>query len=106
MRSISFESEAFGGSYTDHSTWCDFGSTRKSVPLLEANVLRTVGNLVSVSMGKIVPAAMIFVPSIGGQSHVREERTADRDLLLGVEALAASIVEVDKICDSLSAVRR
>ena len=57
-------------------------------------------------LGKIVPAAMIFVPSIGGQSHVREERTADRDLLLGVEALAASIVEVDKICDSLSAVRR
>jgi len=59
----------------------------------------------AMSLGKIVPAAMIFVPSIGGESHVREERTADADLLLGVEALAASIVEVDAICDSLSAVR-
>ena len=46
-------------------------------------------------LGTIVPTAMLFVPSIGGQSHVREERTADRDLLLGVEALAAAIIEVD-----------
>jgi beta-ureidopropionase / N-carbamoyl-L-amino-acid hydrolase len=60
----------------------------------------------AMSLGKIVPTAMLFVPSIGGASHVREERTADRDLLLGVEALAASIVEADRICDSLSAVRR
>jgi hydantoinase/carbamoylase family amidase len=60
----------------------------------------------AMSLGKVVPAAMIFVPSIGGASHVREERTSDADLLVGVEALAASIVEVDKICDSLSAVRR
>jgi hydantoinase/carbamoylase family amidase len=54
-------------------------------------------------LGSIVPTAMIFVPSIGGLSHVREERTSERDLLLGVEALAVSIVEVDKICGSLSA---
>ncbi|HTZ53850.1 MAG TPA: M20 family metallo-hydrolase [Candidatus Acidoferrum sp.] len=47
-------------------------------------------------LGTIVPTAMIFVPSIGGESHVREERTADRDVVLGVEALAAAIVEVDK----------
>ncbi len=47
-------------------------------------------------LGKIVPTAMIFVPSIGGQSHVREERTSESDLLLGVEALAAAIIEVDK----------
>jgi N-carbamoyl-L-amino-acid hydrolase len=42
---------------------------------------------------------MIFVPSIGGQSHVSEERTDDLDLLLGVEALANAIVEVDRIID-------
>jgi hydantoinase/carbamoylase family amidase len=53
----------------------------------------------AMSLGKIAPTAMIFVPSIGGQSHVSEERTADRDLLLGVEALANAIVEVDRVVD-------
>lgn len=49
----------------------------------------------AMSLGKIVPTAMIFVPSIGGRSHVAEERTADADLELGVEALAAAVAEVD-----------
>ena len=49
----------------------------------------------AMSLGTIVPTAMIFVPSIGGRSHVAEERTADADLVLGVEALAAALVEVD-----------
>jgi N-carbamoyl-L-amino-acid hydrolase len=53
----------------------------------------------AMSLGKIAPTAMIFVPSTGGQSHVSEERTADRDLLLGVEALANAIVEVDRVVD-------
>lgn len=44
----------------------------------------------------IAPAAMIFVPSIGGQSHVAGERTAPADLELGVEALARALVEVDR----------
>jgi hydantoinase/carbamoylase family amidase len=51
----------------------------------------------AMSLGKIAPTAMLFVPSIGGRSHVGEERTADSDLELGVEALAAAIVEVDAI---------
>jgi len=46
-------------------------------------------------LARIAPAAMIFVPSIGGRSHVGAERTADADLERGVEALAAAIVEVD-----------
>jgi hydantoinase/carbamoylase family amidase len=50
----------------------------------------------AMSLGTIVPTAMIFVPSIGGRSHVGDERTADADLELGVEVLAASIVEVDR----------
>ena len=37
----------------------------------------------------VAPAAMIFVPSIGGRSHVGDERTAPADLELGVDALAA-----------------
>ncbi len=49
----------------------------------------------AMSLGTIVPTAMIFVPSIGGRSHVAEERTADADVELGVEALAAALVEVD-----------
>ncbi len=47
-------------------------------------------------MAKMAPAAMLFVPSIGGHSHVGQERTADADLELGVTALTRAIVEVDK----------
>jgi hydantoinase/carbamoylase family amidase len=53
----------------------------------------------AMSLGRIVPTAMIFVPSIGGRSHVDEERTEPHDLELGVEALAASVVEVDRILE-------
>jgi hydantoinase/carbamoylase family amidase len=48
-------------------------------------------------IAKIAPAAMLFVPSIGGHSHVGQERTADDDLELGVAALARAIAEVDAI---------
>jgi allantoate deiminase len=48
-------------------------------------------------LAQIAPAAMIFVPSTGGRSHVAEERTDDVDLERGVEALAAAIVEVDRM---------
>jgi N-carbamoyl-L-amino-acid hydrolase len=40
----------------------------------------------------VAPAAMIFVPSIGGRSHVGDERTAPADLDLGVDALAATLL--------------
>lgn len=46
-------------------------------------------------LARIAPAAMIFVPSIGGLSHVDEEHTSAADLRIGVEALAAAIIEVD-----------
>lgn len=48
-------------------------------------------------LSRIAPTAMLFVPSIGGRSHVPEERTSPQDLETGVAALVASIVEVDKI---------
>jgi N-carbamoyl-L-amino-acid hydrolase len=44
----------------------------------------------------IAPAAMIFVPSVGGRSHAPEEYTAPEDLSLGVQALAEAIVAVDQ----------
>jgi N-carbamoyl-L-amino-acid hydrolase len=40
-------------------------------------------------LAQIAPAAMIFVPSIGGRSHVGDELTAPADLALGVDALTA-----------------
>jgi hydantoinase/carbamoylase family amidase len=40
----------------------------------------------------VAPTAMIFVPSIGGRSHVGDERTEPADLELGVEALAATLL--------------
>ena len=42
----------------------------------------------------IAPAAMIFVPSIGGHSHIGAELTAPSDLELGVEALTAVLTAV------------
>jgi N-carbamoyl-L-amino-acid hydrolase len=47
-------------------------------------------------LARIAPTAMIFVPSVGGRSHVAEEETSPRDLEIGAEALAASITEVDQ----------
>jgi N-carbamoyl-L-amino-acid hydrolase len=44
----------------------------------------------------IAPACMIFVPSLDGRSHAPEEHTDPADLALGVQALAESIVEVDR----------
>ncbi|MEO6912520.1 MAG: M20 family metallo-hydrolase [Candidatus Baltobacteraceae bacterium] len=47
-------------------------------------------------LSRIAPTAMLFVPSIGGHSHVSQEATSDADLELGVFALAESLVEVDR----------
>jgi acetylornithine deacetylase/succinyl-diaminopimelate desuccinylase-like protein len=38
---------------------------------------------------------MIFVPSIGGHSHVAAEKTAPQDLELGIEVLAAALLAAD-----------
>ncbi len=44
----------------------------------------------------IAPAAMIFVPSAGGRSHVGNEYTSAADLDLGVAALANALVAIDR----------
>jgi hydantoinase/carbamoylase family amidase len=46
-------------------------------------------------LAQIVPTAMIFVPSIGGHSHVAHEKTAPQDLEVGIEALTAALSLVD-----------
>ncbi len=42
----------------------------------------------------VVPAAMVFCPSIGGISHAAEENTSEADLAIGIEALGALAVRV------------
>jgi N-carbamoyl-L-amino-acid hydrolase len=44
----------------------------------------------------IAPAAMIFVPSVAGRSHVGDEYTSPADLDLGVGALAGALVAIDR----------
>jgi N-carbamoyl-L-amino-acid hydrolase len=47
-------------------------------------------------LARIVPTAMIFVPSIGGRSHVAAEKTAPDDLELGVDVLAQALLLADR----------
>jgi N-carbamoyl-L-amino-acid hydrolase len=42
-------------------------------------------------LGRYMPAAMLFVPSIGGRSHDVVEDTAEADLVLGCQVLAETI---------------
>jgi acetylornithine deacetylase/succinyl-diaminopimelate desuccinylase-like protein len=47
-------------------------------------------------LAHVVPTGMLFVPSIGGHSHVALEKTDPADLELGIEALAAALVAADR----------
>lgn len=49
------------------------------------------------SMAHVTPSGMIFVPSIRGVSHSKEEATSPEDLARGAEVLARTIIEADKI---------
>lgn len=42
-------------------------------------------------VGRVVPAAMLFIPSIGGRSHDLSENSADADIVLGAEVAAAAV---------------
>jgi len=46
------------------------------------------------SMAAIVPAGMIFVPSIDGRSHCPEEDTAEPDLVAGANVLLQTIIRL------------
>lgn len=47
-------------------------------------------------MNKIMPTGMIFVPSIGGISHVEHELTLDKDLKKGTQTLLMTIVKYNE----------
>jgi N-carbamoyl-L-amino-acid hydrolase len=40
-------------------------------------------------VARVLPAAMVFVPSIAGISHAKEENTSDADLAVGIEVFGA-----------------
>jgi N-carbamoyl-L-amino-acid hydrolase len=45
-------------------------------------------------LAHFIPAAMMFVPSIGGRSHDLAENTSDADIVRGCEVLAAAAAEL------------
>jgi beta-ureidopropionase / N-carbamoyl-L-amino-acid hydrolase len=45
-------------------------------------------------LARIMPSAMLFVPSIGGISHHYSENTEDEDIVLGCQVLAAAVAEI------------
>jgi N-carbamoyl-L-amino-acid hydrolase len=43
------------------------------------------------NVSRLMPVAMVFVPSIGGISHDFAEDTADADLVAGLKVLAGAV---------------
>ena len=48
------------------------------------------------NVSRLMPVAMLFVPSIGGISHAFEEDTTEADLVLGLEVLAGAVLELGR----------
>jgi N-carbamoyl-L-amino-acid hydrolase len=45
-------------------------------------------------LARVMPAAMLFVPSIGGISHHWAENTGDDDIVLGCQVMAAAAADI------------
>ena len=45
-------------------------------------------------VSRVMPSAMLFVPSIGGISHDFAENTSDEDIVLGCQVLAAAVESI------------
>jgi N-carbamoyl-L-amino-acid hydrolase len=45
-------------------------------------------------LARVMPAAMLFVPSIGGISHHWSEDTAEDDIVLGCQVMASAVAEL------------
>lgn len=52
-------------------------------------------------INRVTPAALIFVPSRGGLSHVPEEWTSTNDIGTGVEVLRDAVLRVDRFLGEL-----
>jgi len=53
-------------------------------------------------LAPFVPTGMIFVPSIGGRSHVPQEDTSPKDLILGADFLLAALLQLGDCKDNPS----
>ena len=47
-------------------------------------------------LSRYMPAAMLFVPSIGGRSHDISEDTQEADIVLGCQVLAGAVERLIK----------
>jgi N-carbamoyl-L-amino-acid hydrolase len=47
-------------------------------------------------MARISKTGMIFVPSVGGKSHSRDEYTRDEDMINGLRVLLETVLRLDK----------
>jgi beta-ureidopropionase / N-carbamoyl-L-amino-acid hydrolase len=47
-------------------------------------------------VARYMPAAMLFVPSIGGISHDVRENTSDADIVFGCEVMADAVAEISR----------
>jgi len=63
---------------------------------LEASDVPSGAGHDAMCLARIAPAAMLFVPSAGGRSHVDDEYTSPEDLELGTAVLAQAILAVDR----------
>jgi N-carbamoyl-L-amino-acid hydrolase len=45
-------------------------------------------------LARVMPAAMLFVPSIGGISHHWSENTSDEDIVLGCQVFATAVADI------------
>lgn len=49
------------------------------------------------AFAKCMPTGMIFVPSMGGKSHCKEEFTSKKDIAVGTQILSDTILELDYV---------
>ena len=50
----------------------------------------------AMQVGRLAPAGMLFVPSVGGRSHAPDELTHDADVLAGARVLLGAVLELDQ----------
>ena len=48
-------------------------------------------------VARVIPSAMMFVPSIGGRSHDISENTSDSDIVFGCRVFATAVSLARKI---------
>jgi N-carbamoyl-L-amino-acid hydrolase len=54
-------------------------------------------------LARKLPAAMLFVPSIGGISHHWSENTSDEDIVLGAQVFTDAILNVIQTSEGAAA---